>query len=102
MMSYTKTQPDISLDAFLKKITSVESFTSTGGKRYKVIGLDNKILKFCRLDGKKPEMPWSMNLEKLYEAYKQLDDFSTVNFKPFVPRTHSPARGLLLYLQLLK
>jgi hypothetical protein len=42
-----------------------------------------------------------MNLKEVYRAYKELEDFAMVNFKPYVNRRHSPARGLLLHLGLL-
>lgn len=101
-MAYTKTNPSISMEDFLKKVSAVKSFTSTSGKRYQVIKYDGQSLKFLRLDGKKPDMEWSLNLSKLYEAYNELTDFSTENFRPYVPIHHSPARGLLLHLGLLK
>lgn len=101
-MPYTKTNSAISIQEFLKKVSSVKSFSSTSGKRYQVIKYDDQSLKFLRLDGKKPDMEWSLNLPKLYQAYQELNDFSTENFRPFVPIHHSPARGLLLHLGLLK
>lgn len=101
-MAYTKTDSSISIEDFFKKISTVKSFTSTNGKRYQVIKYDGQSLKFLRLDGKKPDMEWSLNLPKLYEAYKELTDFSTEKFKPYVPIHHSPARGLLLHLGLIK
>ena len=101
-MPYTKTDSAISLEDFLKKVINVKNFASTSGKRYQVIKFDGQSLKFLRLDGKKPDMEWSLNLPKLYQAYKELTDFSTDNFRPYVPIHHSPARGLLLHLKLLK
>ena len=43
-----------------------------------------------------------LNLTKLYQAYQELTDFSTENFRAYIPIHHSPARGLLLHLGLLK
>jgi hypothetical protein len=43
-----------------------------------------------------------MNLKKVYRAYKELEDFATVNLKPFVPIMQSPARGLLFHLEMLE
>ena len=80
----------------------MKEFKSSTGKRYQVSKYDGTHLKFNRLDGKKPEMEWSINLSKLYQAYQSLTDFSTANFKPFVPVTHSPGRGLLIKMGLLK
>lgn len=101
-MSFTKTNSTISNEEFLKKVSDVKNFSSTSGKRYQVIKYDGQSLKFLRLDGKKPDMEWNLNLLKLYQAYKELTDFSTENFRPYVPIHHSPARGLLLHLGLLK
>jgi hypothetical protein len=42
-----------------------------------------------------------MDLLKVYEAYHELDHFDTEAFRAYVPRRHSPARGLLLHLELL-
>ena len=55
---------------------------------------------FLRLDAKS-DQEWMMNLEEVYRAYGELDDFATVNCKPYIPITHSPARGLLIHLGLL-
>jgi len=101
-MKYIKTKPDISYEGFIELVRDVKEFNSTTGKRYQVSQYDTTHLKFYRLDGKKPEMEWSINLSKLYQAYQSLTDFSTPNFKPFVPITHSPGRGLLLKMGLLK
>jgi hypothetical protein len=62
--------------------------------------MNDKLL-FIRLDGKSKK-EWSMNLKEVYSTYKELEDFATVNFKTFVPITHSPARGLLLHLGMLE
>lgn len=56
---------------------------------------------FIRLDAESEE-EWSMNLKEAYRAYKELEDFTTVKFKPFVPIIHSLAKGLLLSLGLLE
>ncbi len=98
---YSKTKPTISLADFLEKARKVKSFTSSNGKRYVVQRIENDAMFFLRLDAKS-EKEWSMNLKEVYRAYKELEDFSTVNFKPFVPIIHSPARGLLLHLAMLE
>lgn len=100
-MSYKKTDPQINFADFLARINHVKEFSSTNGRRYAISKADNRYYKFFRLDGKKPEMEWSINLEKLYEAYKTIEDFSTSNLKPYATRAHSPARGLLIKAGLL-
>lgn len=47
------------------------------------------------------DLEWSMNWEAVNRVNKELDDFTTINFKQYVPITHSPARGLLIHLGLL-
>jgi len=99
--TFHKTNSNISFTDFLAKARSVEMFNSSSGKRYLVLGTKNDIMYFKRLDARE-EITWKMNLKNVYEAYLQLDDFATINFKPFVPITHSPARGLLIYLGMLE
>lgn len=101
-MPYIKTDSSISLESFIQKCKSIKEFTSSSGKRYIISSVDNSVMRFFRLDGKRPDLEWSINLKILHEAYVQLDDFLTINFKPFLPRVHSPARGLLIHLGLLK
>lgn len=48
------------------------------------------------------DQEWSMNWQEVNRVNKELDDFATINFKPYVPITHSPARGLLIHLGLLE
>jgi hypothetical protein len=98
---YQKIKPLISLPEFLDKARRVKTFTSSRGKRYEVQRFENDELFFIRLDAKSKK-EWSMNLKEVYRAYEALEDFATVNFKPFVPIIHSPARGLLLHLGMLE
>ena len=99
--TFKKVKPIVSLSEFLDNARKVKSFTSSNGRRYEVQRIENEEMFFLRLDAKSEE-EWSMNLKEVYRAYKELEDFATVNFKPFVPITHSPARGLLLYLRLIQ
>jgi|GEM_PF-1174413 len=87
----------IPLSEFLDKASKVKSFISSNGRRFEVQRIENSEMFFLRLDAKSEE-EWSMNLKNVYRAYKVYEDFATINFKPFVPITHSPARGLLLHL----
>lgn len=99
--AYRKVEPIISEVDFINKALSVNEYTSSGGKHYKVMGfVDNEML-FQRLDADLSRV-WTMNLNNVYEAYLRLNDFKTINFKPFVPITHSPARGLLLHLNMIE
>ena len=98
--TFNKLQTEISLPDFLDKSFSVKSFASSSGKRYKVLRVENDEMFFIRLDAKSKE-EWKMNLKQVYNAFKELDDFSIANFKRFVSLTHSPARGLLIHLRML-
>jgi hypothetical protein len=99
--TFQKIKPIIPLSEFLDKARNVKSFTSSNGRRYDVQRIENEEMFFLRLDAKSEE-EWSMNLKEVYRAYKELEDFATINFKPYVPITHSPARGLLLHLGMLE
>lgn len=98
--SYQKTTPLITYSSFLDKACKVKSFTSSTGKTYRVIKIENEKMFFLRLNAN-PSKVWGMDLKQVYKAYCELEDFNTNNFKPFVPSMHSPARGLLLHLKML-
>lgn len=97
---FQKKKPIISESDFLEKASKIKSFKSSNGRRYQVQRIENNDMFFLRLDAKS-EKQWRMNLKEVYRAYKELEDFATINFKPFVPITHSPARGLLIFLDLI-
>jgi len=99
--TFQKVKPIVPLSEFLENARKVKLFPSSSGRQYKVLRIENEEMFFLRLDAKSEE-EWSMNLKEVYRAYQELEDFATVNFKPFVPITHSPARGLLLHLGMLK
>jgi hypothetical protein len=98
--SFSKVLPVISQPDFLSRAGQVKSFTSSNGKRYEVDKVEEDIMSFRRLDAKSLQV-WTMDLKQLYKAYFELNDFVTENFRPYVPITHSPARGLLIHLGLL-
>lgn len=99
--TYRKLEPIISKEDFLNRALSVRRFTSSGGKLYQVIDIEKDVMHFRRLDAN-TSIEWPMNLSNVYKAYFELTDFKTINFRPYVPITHSPARGLLLHLGLLE
>lgn len=88
------------LEEFLLKAVKVDRFTSSNGRRYEVKYVKDDIMHFIRKDAD-PEHDWSFDLKDVYKAYIELENFDTISFKKFVPRRHSPARGLLLHLRLL-
>ncbi|PRD48021.1 hypothetical protein [Sphingobacterium haloxyli] len=97
-MKYTKTEPEITYAEFYSAASPVKHFKSLTGKEYDVISVKNDIMTFVR---KATGEIWSMSLKGVHQAYLTLIDFKTANFKAFVPRTHSPALGLLLHIGLL-
>ena len=98
---FYRVKPLVSLNDFLEKAKAVESFTSSNGRRYSVDSVIDDEMFFYRLDANENTI-WKMDLKNLYRAYQELEDFATINFKPYVPITHSPARGLLLHLGMLE
>lgn len=99
--SFKKTQPHIDLNTFLEKAKKIKNFASSSGRRYQVLSIKNDEMTFIRLDAKATEK-WKMNLSDVYRAYEEIIDFSTINFKPYVNRRHSPARGLLIDLGMIQ
>ena len=45
---------------------------------------------------------WKMNLKDVHKAYLEITDFKTMHFKSYLPRTQSPALGLLIKMRLIK
>lgn len=99
-MKFVKQHPVISYSEFLNKLKDLKRFSSSSGKRYEVDAVSNEIIYFLRLDANNSH--WKIDLRKLYLAYTELEDFNTENFKPYLSRTHSPGRGLLIKLNLLR
>lgn len=95
-----KTQPDISFHGFLALVKTVTEFRSVTGKEYSDVKVtENVKMSFVRKSSGKI---WAMDLMGVHQAYLHLTDFRTKNFREYVPRTHSPALGLLLEIGLLK
>lgn len=103
MAKFKKVTPIISEKEFIKRAKEVKKFLSVPkGKRYEVEAVNGNTMSFVRLDTDKK---WEMDLSGLHKAYIKLDeaDFSnTKNFSPYVKRTHSPSRGLLIHLGLIE
>lgn len=100
-MAYTKVHPTVSESEFIKKASLIKDFVSPTGKRYKVLSVENGIMKFLRLDAESGK-PEKFSLFDVYKGYSSIEHFHTENFRPFVPRKHSPARALLLALGLIR
>lgn len=96
---YAKTHPDINFIDFVKMVAPVAAFNSLEGEGYTVKAIEGTVMKLIR---KQTGKNWSMDLRGVHKAYKELKDFKTENFRPYVPFTHSPALGLLLHVGLLR
>lgn len=96
---FIKTQPTITYPKFVELVMSLQSFTSLRGRLYKEVSIESSIVKFIR-DSTGKE--WKMDLKVVHQAYLELSNFKTANFKSYVPHTHSPALGLLLSIGLLE
>jgi hypothetical protein len=100
-MPFQKIFPVISYTEFLERVSKESQFTSSRGRRYLITGLIDEVLFFDRLDSAR-DVEWDINLQKLYDAYITLQSYKTEEFKDFIPRRHSPGRGLLLRLGLIE
>jgi hypothetical protein len=98
-MPYQKRKPVVSYPNFREMIKGVDNFTSSRGNRYLIEEIEGDTLHFRRLDAGGSR--WDIDLKKLFLAYKELDSFYTKDFLTYVPRRHSPGRGLLLHLGLI-
>lgn len=98
---YIKSNKIIDEKDFLQAAKKIKSFSSSSGKKYVVTDLNGDVLSFKRIDSKNPDEDWSFDLKKVFEAFENLSDFRTENFRKYVPIRHSPARGLLIHLGLL-
>lgn len=83
---------------FKRKAKSLITFSSPEGTMYKVTDVAGDQLTYLR-PGKLKAEP--LDLRKVYEAYKQIEDYTTDAFKPFINGQQSPARALLLELKLI-
>ncbi|TDX86573.1 hypothetical protein [Epilithonimonas xixisoli] len=89
---------EITFSQFLSDVESLAEFNSITGRNYRVLFLEDEILHFVRMSSDKN---WKMDLRKVYQAYQELSDFKVANFKNYLPRTQSPALGLLISLNLI-
>ncbi len=94
-----KTNPTISYDEFYNLVKPITQFKSVKGNVYSVISVEDSIITFLRESTQKR---WKMNLKAVHKAYQEIKDFKTVHFKPYLPRTQSPALGLLIKMRLIE
>ena len=92
-MAYIKNNSfkNISFEDFRKIIKSINKAKSVNGKTYefkvendKIIGIRHSTME-----------PFKISLNNLYEAYTNLNEFSTTVLKDFVDRVQSPSLAIL-------
>ena len=97
-MEYQKSNPKITFKEFLNLSQIVKNFKSLRSKEYEVKEWHQTEMIFER---KSTNKLWRMDMTEVYKAYIELETFKTLDFKPYLNRTYSPALGLLLTLGLL-
>jgi len=94
-----KSNKNVSYNSFQKSASLLKTFSSPDGTLYKNTGTDGDHLIFTRPGNSKNEI---LSLKDTYEAYQQIDDYSTEAFKKYVNSKQSPARALLFELKLIE
>ena len=89
----------ISKSEFIDKVSIVKEATSKRGIPYKSISCDGNRIRGIRCNGR--NNPFAINVDKLYNAYLQLDVINTSTLKSFVPGVQSPAYAILTKINLI-
>ena len=84
----------ISKKEFLRRIHEIRSAISVTGKRYSNIYV-NKEEKICTGIREESGEPFKIQLDKLFEAYQNLDVINTATLKEYVDRVQSPSFAIL-------
>lgn len=82
----------ISRKDFLKAIEQIHSTKSVSGVVYSSIRVNGFLCKGIRESTQKE---FRIDLDKLYQAYSELDIINTVTLKQYVDRVQSPALAIL-------
>ena len=88
----------ISKQEFIDRIKTIHSAISVRGIKYSNIQLCGLVCKGIRDSTHKP---FQISLDKLYEAYKELDVINTTTLKSYVNRAQSPALAILMKVGLV-
>lgn len=84
----------ISKEEFLRRISEVHSAESITGRKYLDIHTD-KERRICTGTREETGKPFKIRLDKLFEAYQQLDEISIGTLKQYVNRVLSPSLAIL-------
>ena len=84
----------ISKEEFLRRISEVHSAESITGRKYLNIHTD-KERRICTGIRQATKKPFTIRLDRLFEAYYQLDEISIATLKEYVDRGQSPSLAIL-------
>ncbi|RYF26791.1 MAG: hypothetical protein EOO42_00620 [Flavobacteriales bacterium] len=96
---FQKSLKKVSYSNFQHDASLLKVFSSPDGTIYNNSGTDGDQLIFSRPGKSNNEV---LNLIDVYEAYQQIDDYTTEAFKLYVNGKQSPARALLFELELIE
>lgn len=80
-------------EEFTEAISKINTATSISGIVYTNIRCDNNLITGIR---ESTERPFSIKIDSLYKAYKELYVFSTSTLKRYVDRVQSPSMAILI------
>lgn len=89
---FTK-QGNFSKDEFAKAVSNISIAKSITGVIYKDILCENNQITGIR---ESTQQPFTINLDSLYKAYQELEEFSTTALEPYVKRVQSPSMAILI------
>ena len=86
-------QENFNKDEFIKAIDNISVARSITGVIYTNIRCDNNHITGIR---ESTHQSFTINLDSLYKAYSELEEFSTTALKPYVNRVQSPSLAILI------
>lgn len=84
----------VSKEEFFRRITEISSAKSVTGKTYSQIHI-NQDRKICTGVREERGESFEIQLEKLFEAYQNLNVINTATLKEYVDRVQSPSFAIL-------
>lgn len=87
----------ISKDEFLKRLRCVHSATSVNGAKYVSIQTNGRI---CTGIRESTSLYFTIDVDKLYSAYYELERINTKTLKKYVNRVQSPSLAILIEAKL--
>lgn len=88
----------ISKDEFVKRLRNVHSATGVNGAKYASIKTTENTCTGVRESTGKP---FTINLDRLYTAYYELEHIDTATLKNYVNRVQSPSLAILIKANLV-